>query len=81
MLHVTVTQFHPDDPPELMAELSVDERGVSRIRGPHVEIVGAMSVVDPMSGDRLLSADDPLRWARLLPHAFAGGQVASIREV
>jgi len=80
MLRVTVTQFNPDDPPELLAELSVDEDGVRHVSGRQVSEVANAFAIDPLNGDRLVSSDDPMRWARLLPHAFSGGQVASVQE-
>jgi len=80
MLRVTVTQFHPEDPPDVLAELSVDEGGVRHVGGRNVESVATTSVIDPESGLLIMSSDDPLRWARLLPLAFSGGQVVSVRE-
>jgi len=81
MLHVTVTQFHPDDPPEVLAEMSVDEKGVRHLSGQRGSEVLATTVTDPASGARVFRGDDPISWAKFLPHALLGsGQVARVQE-
>jgi hypothetical protein len=60
---------------EPLAELVVEDDGSHR--GEHVERFGLRkALMDPEARERVLFADEPERWVRLLPTAYRTGDVA-----
>jgi hypothetical protein len=79
MVRVSISQIRREesgDVPELLAEFIVGDDGIHAVAGDRVEQVATISVIDPDNGDRVLSAEEPVRWARLLPLAFRSGDLA-----
>jgi hypothetical protein len=79
VLRVSINQISrgpSGDVPELLAQFSVDGDGIHTEAGERTDVVATISVIDPESGDRVLSSDDPLRWARLLPLTLRSGDLA-----
>ena len=59
---------------ETVAELIVENDGSHH--GKHVERFGLRkSLLDPETRERVLFADDPARWLRLLPTAYRTGDM------
>ncbi|HEV3035132.1 MAG TPA: hypothetical protein VGX72_10110 [Solirubrobacteraceae bacterium] len=85
MIRVSINQISPSasgDVPVLLAQFSVDSSGIHAEAGERTDVVASISVIDPESGDRVLSGEDPVRWARLLPLALGSGDLAvNLQEV
>lgn len=83
MIQVSISQILHDesgDSAELLAQFSADESGIHREAGGRVDVIAAIPVVDPETGDRLTSTDDPVRWAQLLPQALRSGDLVALVE-
>jgi hypothetical protein len=79
MLRISISHVFRDqsgESTELVAEFSVDRNGVHPLAGKRTDEVSKIPVIDPETGDRVLSGEDPLRWARLLPSALRAGDLA-----
>ncbi|HKZ15740.1 MAG TPA: hypothetical protein VJL81_18030 [Solirubrobacterales bacterium] len=83
MVQVSVSQIIHDESGDLvrlLAQFSVDEAGIHPEAGDRCDVIAAIPVVDPETGDRLTSEADPLRWARLLPQALRSGDLVALVE-
>lgn len=79
MLRISISQISrgpSGDVPELLAQFAVDGDGIHAEAGERTNVVATIPVIDPESGERVLSEEDPVRWARLLPLAFRSGDLA-----
>jgi hypothetical protein len=83
MIRISVSQIlHDDsgDSAELLAQFSVDETGIHPEAGERIDVVVAIPVIDPDTGERLTSDDDPVRWAQLLPQSIRSGDLVALVE-
>lgn len=83
MIQVSVSQILRDDAgdsAELLARFSVDETGIHPEAGERVDVVATIPVIDPDTGERLTSDDDPVRWAQLLPQSIRSGDLVALVE-
>lgn len=79
MLRISISQIirsEEGDSPELLAQFRVDQEGIHPEAGERTEAIATIPVIDPESGERLQSSDDPIRWARLLPSELRSGDLA-----
>jgi hypothetical protein len=60
----------------LLAEFDVDQQGIHPLAGDRIEAVKTISVIDPDTGERILSSKNPVRWAQLLPLTLRAGDLA-----
>jgi hypothetical protein len=85
MFRISISQISrvpSGEVPELLAQFSVDSDGIHPEKGERTDVVATIPVIDPESGDRVLSSEDPVRWAHLLPLAFRSGDLAiQVQEV
>jgi hypothetical protein len=85
MLRVSLSQVvrtENGDVPELLAQVRVDAKGIEAEAGERTKELLAIPVLDPQSGERVESGDNPVRWARLLPQAIRSGDlVVFVEEV
>lgn len=73
---IAVEQYNTETQhPETIAQLVVSEAGVLAEDGEEADMVRAIPVIDPESGDQVTSDSEPLRWADLLPTAFRSGGI------
>lgn len=82
-IRVAVSQILHDDSGDsaaLLAQFSVDEAGIHPEAGERVDVVEAIPVIDPNTGERLTSKDDPVRWAQLLPQSIRSGDLVALVE-
>lgn len=83
MLRVSISQIvrgSDGDSPQLLAQFRVDAEGIHAEAGERTDVVATIPVIDPDSGERLQSGEDPIRWARLLPLAMRSGDLAVVVE-
>lgn len=83
MLRLSLSQVirtENGDIPELLAEFRVDASGIEAVGGERTEEVLAIPVLDPKTGERVESQEDPVRWARLLPLTIRSGDLAVFVE-
>lgn len=83
MLRVSLSQVvrtESGDLPKLLARFRVDENGIYAEDGERCDEVRAITVLDPETGERVESGEDPLRWARLLPQAIRSGDLVVFVE-
>jgi len=87
MIQVRFTTFQLDANSNEWVELPVAELVADgdelTITGPHADWISPeISIVDPDTGERVTRTEDPERWARLLPFAYRGGDIAvAVAEV
>jgi hypothetical protein len=83
MLRVSISQIvrgEDGDSPQLLAQFRVDAEGIHAEAGERTDVVATIPVIDPDTGERLQSSEDPIRWARLLPSAMRSGDLAVVVE-
>jgi len=83
MLRVSISQILHDeagDSTELLAQFGVDEAGIHPEDGDRIDVVASIPVIDPDTGSRLTSDDNPVRWAELLPQTIRSGDLVALVE-
>lgn len=83
MLRVSLSHIHRTengDVPELLARFRVGPEGIQAEEGERIDEVLAIPALDPETGERVESKEDPVRWARLLPLAIRSGDLVVLVE-